>query len=80
MDVEDFDITIVYKGKEMVFPARLVIWGYVYKIETEVQDRTVQFERDEENAWRAIAQGEDLKNMDVELVKEIGAALEKLFA
>ncbi|MGZ3957564.1 MAG: hypothetical protein ACXVBT_06740 [Flavisolibacter sp.] len=78
--MEDFDITIVYKGKEMVFPARLVIWGYVYKIETEVQDRTVQFERDEENAWRAIAQGEDLKNMDVELVKEIGAALEKLFA
>jgi hypothetical protein len=47
-------------GKELLFPARLIVFGYSYRIEAEIQERKVLFERDEEGAWRALLQEEDL--------------------
>ena len=51
---DDFEIPVTYKGKEQNFTARLLQYGYSYKIEVDVKGVPVRFDRDEERNWRAI--------------------------
>ena len=78
---EGFEIPVPYKGKELLFPAQLVFFGWTHRIEVAMDGTRVCFERDEEGEWRALLSAEDLeanKTIDVELVKAIAAAIENI--
>ena len=78
---EGFDIPVTHKGKELLFPARLVSFGWTHKIEVEVAGTVVFFERDEEREWRALLSAEDAeagKKVDAELMKAIVDSLEEI--
>lgn len=79
---ESFELPVHFNGKEMELPAQLHHYGYGYKIEVEVDGSSVFFERDDERAWRALANpGEAQKQMvNVELMQAIAASLEALFS
>lgn len=52
--METFDLPVDHKGTELFFPARLLQFGYTYRIEVDVDQTTIVFDRDEERNWRAI--------------------------
>lgn len=78
---DEFIIYVLYRDKELGFPAQLRAYGYSYKIEVDVDGTKVFFEPDDERNWRALIGYEDLeknKNLDKELLKVIAAAIEEL--
>jgi hypothetical protein len=80
---DDFDITVTFGGREWHFPARLLNYGYSYKIEVDIEDDKVLFEPDEERNWRALISFDDAlangnKKMNVELLKAIAAVISEL--
>ena len=78
---EGFDIPVSCKGKELLFPARLVSFGYTHKIEVDVQGTLVHFERDEEREWRALVAPEEKESnqpVDVELLQQLIFSLERI--
>jgi hypothetical protein len=78
---EGFDIPVIYKGEELLFPAQLVFFGWTQKIAVDVYGTAISFERDEEREWRALLSAEDLeagKKVDAALVKAILASLEEI--
>jgi hypothetical protein len=77
---EGFDIPVLYKDKELLFPARLLSMGYIYKIEVDVNGTSIQFERDEENTWRALALPEDIDKIKIDLLEEIAVSIERILA
>ena len=79
---DDFEITIIYKGKEHSFSASLISTGYSYKIHVDVFGKTISYEPDEERNFRAVIGQGDLQHqdkMDKALIKEIGETLEGIF-
>jgi len=50
----EFELPVDFNGKELHFAARLLNYGYSYKIEVEVFHSMVVFERDDEGSWRAL--------------------------
>lgn len=78
---EGFEIPVLYKDKECLFPVQLVSFGWTHRIEVDVYDTMVYFERDEEGEWRALLPAEDIeanKTLDLELVKAIAGAIENI--
>jgi hypothetical protein len=78
---DDFRLPVNYGGKELEFPARLFHYGYIIKLEVEVEGLQVFFERDEERNWRAILSYEDAqanKSIDRELLKAITDSIEEI--
>lgn len=51
---ESFELPVDYLGKQLLLPARLLSFGYAYKIEVEAESVLLVFERDEERNWRAL--------------------------
>lgn len=72
--MQEFVLPVTFKEKEINFNATLFRVGYIYKIEVEVNDLKVQFERDEEGAWRALLSEEDLQR-NRSITKELLAAI-----
>lgn len=78
---EDFDLPILYKGKELLLRSRLLHYGYSYKIEVELDGSTLLFEPDESRQWRAVlpyGETEKTRRPDPELMHAIIAALDQL--
>jgi hypothetical protein len=78
---EGFGIPVIYKGKELLFPANLVSFGWTHRIEVDVNGTKVSFERDENREWRALISPEDLDshpNVDVQLLIAIGESIEEI--
>jgi hypothetical protein len=78
---EGFDIPVTYKGKDLLFPARLVSFGYPHKIEVDVYGTLVHFERDEEREWRALMASEEKQgnqHQDAELLQQLILSLERI--
>jgi hypothetical protein len=77
---DDFKLEFSFKGKEKIFPARLVHMGYIYKIQVDLDDRQVYFERDEERNWRVLADPEEkgVKEPDRELLGAIAEKIEEI--
>ena len=79
---DDFEIQILYNGKEAVFIGRLVKFGYSYRIVVEIESQSIYFEPDETREhFRGLIEYEQLENskiVDKELVKRIGEELEKM--
>jgi hypothetical protein len=77
---ETIDIPIIYKGKELIFKAKVVKFGYIHRFEVEVDGYSVIFEPDEERNYRVILNPVDDKNskIDLELLKQISETLQSL--
>lgn len=79
---EDFEIPVTFNNKELHFPARLLTYGYSFKLEIDIEGTTVLFERDEERNWRALVSFEDVqanKHVNAALLKAIAEAIEEIF-
>lgn len=78
---ELFEIPVKYKGKELLFTAKLLGFGYVYKFQVDVNGQEVFFEADDSGDYRAIIDTANLEaamKIDVELLKAIAASFESI--
>lgn len=78
---DDFIIPVSFNGTEREFTARLLSYGYSYKIETEVEGTKVLFEPDEERNWRALISYEDVqanKRLNPELLRAIAEVITEI--
>ena len=77
---EKFELPVIYNGKQLLFPAKLIRIGYTYKIEVDVHGTPIFFEPDEERNWRAIMHSETstLKEPDQAVLQSIVDAIETI--
>ncbi len=76
---EIFDLPVMYKNKEHLFPAELQQSGYSHRFRVEVYGRDVFFEPDEERNYRAVIDPENVsKELSVELLQAIAETIEIL--
>jgi hypothetical protein len=76
-----FELPVTYKGAGLLFPAELLVMGYVYKIRVDVYGQELLFEADEERNFRALSDPEKagtFKTIDRELLQAIAASIESL--
>lgn len=75
---EDFELPVHYNNKELLFPTRLLNYGYSYKLEVTIDGDPVLFEPDEERNWRAVWTEADKfsnKKITIELLEAVTASL-----
>ena len=68
---ENFEIPVIYNGEDLLFKASIKAFGYIPRIEVDINGSLIIFEQDEEGKYRALASTEDLlnkKHIDVELL------------
>ena len=78
---EEFELPVHYNGKELLFPAKLIRFGYSYRIEVDVNEQIVTFEKDEERNWRALLESHDFgesNSVNPELLKGIVDSLDEI--
>ena len=78
----DFEIPVTFASKEYNFPAKLIAYGFTYKIEVDVFGKPISFERDEEQNFRAVISTADLQEtgmIDKDLLASIAEQLIILF-
>ena len=78
---DQFELPVDYKGEQLMLKASLLVTGFTHKFTVEVSGQEVIFEPDEERNYRAVLNYEDIakkKDVDVELLKSIAAAIEQL--
>ncbi|MDQ6481123.1 hypothetical protein [Dyadobacter sp. LHD-138] len=77
---ESFFIDVEYLGEELEFEGRLIVSGYLHKIEMDVEGIKVFFEPDEERNYRALVSLEEVREarLDAGLLQAIAARLESL--
>jgi hypothetical protein len=72
MDV--LEIPVQYKGEQLLFTARILSYGYTYKLSVDVNGTEVLFERDEQGAYRAVladAKKEPAGKADQDLIRTL---------
>jgi len=78
---DSFEIPVLYKGVEMLFPARLLTFGYTHKFQVEVAGEEFFFEKDDNGEYRALvdpSKQEQTKKPDVELLKAVATSIESI--
>jgi hypothetical protein len=78
---EQFELPVILNSEELHFPARLLNYGYSYKLEVDIEGSTVLFEPDEERNWRALIAPEEInanKKISVALLKAIAFSIEEI--
>jgi len=76
--MDEFNFTIIYKGRAFEFPAKVITTGYTTRLAVEIEGGSVIFEPDEEQNWRAVVNYEDIiqsKKMDSGLLEAIAAEI-----
>jgi hypothetical protein len=79
--MEEFEISMEYKGEEKIFKSSLIVTGYSHKFNVDVEGQNIMFEPDEERNYRAVLNYEDIdknKKFDVGLLKEISKKIEEM--
>ena len=75
---ESFELPVAFKGKTILLPAELKIWGYSHRILVTWEEQVITFEPDEERNYRAlIADGE--RPPALEIIKAITDSIESVF-
>jgi len=74
--MDTFELTVPYKGTEYTFTGRLLLLGYIHKIEIDVAGTPVFFEQDEEGSYRAIVHELDRNRIDTALLQAIATVIE----
>ena len=64
---EPFGLPVTYKGKELLFPARLLMQSYTHKFQVEVNGQVVLFKPDEERNYRAVIDPEQMESSKIEV-------------
>jgi len=78
--MDTFNIKVLYNGHTYEFEPVFTSSAYTYRFVVMLDDREIYFEPDEERQLRAVSSpGSDLTTKQVELVKLIGAELQKVF-
>lgn len=54
MDDFDLELPVTYKGKELLFPLKVVPQGYVYRFVVQIENLEVIYEKDDEGEYRAM--------------------------
>jgi len=77
---ESFTLDVEYKGEIVEFEGRLMLSGYLHKIEMDVNGSKVLFEPDEERNYRALVSMEEAEasRLDISMLKAIANRLESL--
>ncbi|HEY0039314.1 MAG TPA: hypothetical protein VGB71_01560 [Flavisolibacter sp.] len=76
---ELFELPVIYKGEEQLFPTQLVQAGYVHQFKVDVYGEEVSFEQDEEGSYRAIVSPQQLsKQLSPELLQAIAESIEAI--
>jgi len=78
---ESFEIPVLYNDKELLFPAKLLSFGYVHKFQVEVNGQEFFFETDDSGNYRALIDPSNLeavKKTDVALLQAIAASIENI--
>lgn len=78
---EFFDLPVEYRSEQLMLKTSLLVTGYTHKFNVEVDGQNIIYEPDEERNYRAVLPYDDIlehKNIDVELLKGISYAIEKL--
>ena len=81
MEDDQFELPVFYKGNYRMFKASLLVTGYTHKFSVEVDEQIIVFEPDEQREYRAVIPYDEIanqKNVDVELLKSIAAAIVQL--
>lgn len=76
--MDEFELAVNFKGKDLLLPVKLLNYGRSYKLEVNLEGTAVLFEPDEERNWRALISYEDAlanKHMDKELLELIANEL-----
>jgi hypothetical protein len=77
----EFDLPVSFNNKELNFPARLLDYGYTYKLEVDVDGIKILFEPDEERNWRVLMLPEGLntnEKIDIDILKAIVSSIETI--
>ena len=78
---DGFELPVLFNKRELNLPARLLSYGYSYKLEVEVEGTKILFEPDEERNWRALIGYEEInanKKISVDLLKAIAFSIEHI--
>lgn len=78
-----FEIPLHYRNKDLVIPATLVLQGYTYRIEAELEGTLFYFERDDSGDFRAILPPDlpqEAKLPETGLIQSVTEALNELLA
>ncbi|UKB85950.1 hypothetical protein LF887_10080 [Chryseobacterium sp. MEBOG06] len=75
--MEEFELPVTYKGKDLIFNVRLATFSHGYKFYVDINGCEVVFERDDEGNLRAIVPDAS-SNHPVE--KELIAAIIQVFS
>jgi hypothetical protein len=78
---EGFELPVLFNNVELSFPAKLLNYGYSYKLEVDIEGEKILFEPDEERNWRALTTAADLstnKKISIDLLKAIALSIEKI--
>jgi hypothetical protein len=78
---EGFELPVIFNNAELNFPARLLSYGYHYKLEIEIAGKKILFEPDEERNWRALIAYEEIQDnnkISVELLKAVASSIEEM--
>jgi len=75
-----FQLPVYYRGKEEEFASQLLQFGYIHKIQVDVNGIAVMFEPDEERNYRAYVDpsSEEFDKLDPVLLKAIAEAIERI--
>lgn len=79
--MDEFELPVSFNEKELSFPARLLNYGYSYKLEVDIDGDKILFEPDEERNWRALVAYEEIntsKKINIELLKAIALSIEDI--
>ena len=72
-----FDLPVLYKNEELLFPARLQQTGYTHRFEVDVYGTMVYFEPDEERNYRAVLDPSQVeKSVPLDLLQAISTGIE----
>jgi hypothetical protein len=77
--MDEFELALKFKEKEMLLPVKLMNYGTAYKLEVEIEGTKMLFEPDEERSWRAMISYEDVqanKKIDTGLLELIAKELD----
>jgi hypothetical protein len=78
---EEFELPVLFNNKELSFTARLLKYGYSFKLEVDIEETKVLFELDEDRNWRALISYEDLmanKKISIDLLKAIALSIDNV--
>jgi hypothetical protein len=78
---EEFDLPVLYNNELVNFRARLLNYGYSFRLEIDLGGTKVLFEPDEERNWRALLSYEEAntnKKISVELLRAVASSIERI--